>query len=354
MAVPTPQHLLLLLPLPPPSSCTFINLTDNPGDGRDKRRNFVRRTVMRDYHQRRKKHHACRDSQGQALRPRTRKQSSTAEEKSRTKSAPSNSHPPSLQPPEPERGEAATQDSRDVKICVDATPQSRCPLEPRSAQLFQPKPWASPQLALISRLIRRYLLGQPVKAAWDVSHVAFVHRRFRDEVDFGCDNPLNRCVRLLRGVFATGKDADSPVAASAATAAAATAAIQHVRLWDMVHEEQERIYAQVRSVDLRWLSLVTKAPPRMFTGSNFYIDSLTQESTPQIATSGRWRLLSGAQAIMLYILLWLRVRSCHDKFPHDHLALLFTLGVCFSFLRPGKSPSLLLPRPVCACLLSPA
>lgn len=237
MAAPTLQQ-------PPVPSCTFINLTDNPGDGRDKRRNFVRRTVMLDYHYRRRKQHSCKNSQEQVLRPRTRKQSSTTEEIP-TEYATSNSHPPSLHIEESEIVEAR-KDSRDADIESNTTPPFLCPLEPRSAQLFQPKQRTDPHLALISRLIRRFLLGQTVKAAWDISHVTFVHRRFRDEVDFGCDNPLNRCIQLLRRVFGGGEGSTS-------SSVAVTDNTQHAGLWEMVHEEQERIYAQVRMFELRSL-----------------------------------------------------------------------------------------------------
>jgi hypothetical protein len=47
----------------------------------------------------------------------------------------------------------------------------------------------------------------------------------------------------------------------------------------------------------------------------------------QIETDGKWELLSAAQAVTIYVLLWLRQGDCHDKFPHDNIALLFTLGV---------------------------
>ncbi|KAH8702552.1 hypothetical protein BGW36DRAFT_373061 [Talaromyces proteolyticus] len=234
---------------------TFINLTDNPVKNRDERRSFVRRAVMSDYHKRRKRYTNSQDTILSQLRTRTFLGESGAE----------SGHSESV------RFEGAINDSSDTYIARSLTP-----LEQFSVGLFQPKYWADPQHAQMSRLVTGFLCGQTIKAAQDMSYVAFIHRKFQGackEFDT-INNPLKSCGVLLRAFASGSSSADLYCAA----------------LWDIVHEQQEEIYKQIE-------------------------------------TLGKWELLSASQAITLYILLWLRMRRRNGKFAHGNIALLFTLGV---------------------------
>jgi hypothetical protein len=78
-----------------------------------------------------------------------------------------------------------------------------------------------------------WLCGQIGKAAYDMSHVVFVHRQFKDtakESGVTPCNPLEACERILR-IYG-----ESCVPATT--------------VWEMVRREQERIYMQVQPFSL--------------------------------------------------------------------------------------------------------
>ena len=195
-----------------PEECTFINLTDNPSQGRESRRTQVRRTVMRDYHQRRKR----------------RKNPS---------------------PDEVALSLPSTSVSRVIPNFPVSMP-SLARLEPQSTTLLQPKTWASPQQAQISRLIIQYLGGLTQKAGQDMSCVAFVHRGFKDMVrvpGYG-KTPLEICGEVLHSF-----EHDTY----------ASAADRYFALWTRVHHHQEEIYLQVFFNQLR---LHRELTPKSFHG----------------------------------------------------------------------------------------
>ncbi len=183
-----------------PEECTFINLTDNPSQGRESRRKHVRRTVMRDYHQRRKRRKNPSPDEVALIPPRT--------SVSRVF--------PTLPVPMP----------------------SLARLEPQSTTLLRPKTWTSPQQAQISRLIIQYLGGLTQKAGQDMSCVAFVHRGFKDmvRVHGHSKTPLEICGEVLHSF-------ENDTYASAAD--------RYFALWTRVHRHQEEIYLQVLSNQIR-------------------------------------------------------------------------------------------------------
>jgi hypothetical protein len=209
---------------------TFINLSDNPGDGRDERRNLVRRAVMLGYHERRKQldyHGRPATSKGT---PRTVNSLEVMDSGTSTgdtgagKLHSQADSGPTKTIPKPKSRETIPS-SRHGNL--DGLP---CRLETRATRLLQPMHWTDPQHAHTSALIRTFLRGQPMKAARNLTHVAFVHRRFGDEVRINLENPLKRCGRLLRRFLVNGGVATPE---------------RQVELWDSVHEEQERLYRQV-------------------------------------------------------------------------------------------------------------
>ncbi|KAH8888047.1 hypothetical protein GQ53DRAFT_265514 [Thozetella sp. PMI_491] len=228
------------------AECTFINVTENPAQSREARRNEVRRTVMRNYHRRRKR-----------------------EGKPRLASA-------SSQPTVP-----APTCGADTNPVAFSMPLAS--LEPRSATLFQPKKWSKPHHAQIGRLIIHYLCGQTWRAGHDLSQVAFVHQYVKNgPLILGMNsNPLKVCGDVLR---------------SFEHATLATPGGSHDDLWIRIHHHQEQLYSQCESL-------------------------------------GQWELLSAAQALCLYILLWIRASNSQSRFACGNIALLFTLGKTFKLLQ---------------------
>ena len=195
------------------SEFTFVNLTDNPAKGRDERRVFVRQTVMSDYHKRRRQ---LSNPLEATLGGRT-------------------TYVPLVGSDGGYRGQGdLTGASLEpvIRRSEDAdSAQILIPLGQRSAQLFQPIPWVDPHHAQISRLVVRFLCGQPVKAAHDISYVAFVHRQFKHACALDKrDHPLKDCGQLL-GTFSSGTSSASG---------------GYTTFWAKVHKHQEDMYAQVR------------------------------------------------------------------------------------------------------------
>ncbi|KAK5991200.1 hypothetical protein PT974_09478 [Cladobotryum mycophilum] len=174
---------------------TFVNLTDDPAQGRSARRIYVRRAVMKNYHKRR------RQQTGGQREPAT---TSYPE--------PIVAHPVTLQM------------------------HQFYPFEPRTSHISQ-----------MSRVVIQFLCGQITKAAQDVTYVPFIHRLFaegilRADAQDSQDshsapkiNSLKQCQLLLQehGFQDEATDVSQSV------------------LWSKVHEHQEWIYAQHESFD-KW------------------------------------------------------------------------------------------------------
>ncbi|KAH6898079.1 hypothetical protein B0T10DRAFT_543111 [Thelonectria olida] len=238
---------------------TFINVYDDPAEGRDARRTRVRSAVMSDYHKRRKRsrrgHQVCHD------------QSST--------------QVPNL--PESEQGgQEPLAPTIPNELCNRLHDPSPSPLltqlEPRSVALFQQKTWGSCENARTSTFLIRFLCGQTRKATQDMSCVSFIHRQLKN-ADTQVEqrpNSLKICEENLRNFE--------------------NRAMSAVTFWERVHKEQHRIYAEHQEFS-------------------------------------KWELLSASQAVMLYILQWLRNGPMLTKFSCGNIALLFTLGKVFLTLR---------------------
>ncbi|KAH7009221.1 uncharacterized protein B0I36DRAFT_342598 [Microdochium trichocladiopsis] len=264
------------------SEYTFVNLTDNPAKGRDERRTFVRQTVMSDYHKRRrKKDHNPGDT---SMRDSPARPTIIEYDRSSCSSG--------------SQTELESEQATNGACRADEAAQgSSVLLGPRSLYLFQPKLWSESESSQISHLIVRFLCGQPIKAAHDLSYAIFVHRHFKDAQHVGAgssssSHPLTACAELLHTF----------VAATPSTS------MDYPALWARVHEQQEWIYAQT--------------------------DNFT-----------KWELLSAAQASSLYMLLWLRLGGSQGHFPDGGLALLYTLGNIFKYLlgRHLKTDAKLIP-----------
>lgn len=132
----------------------FVNVTSNPSIGRNERRIHVRRTVMTEYHKRR----------------------------------------------------------RQTKDCEKTTSQSAVqpayPVHTRSVLLLRPKLWADARCTRTGQLIIRFLCGQVDKATNDLSNVSFIHWQLHDESPGTDQDPLRLCQATLRRY----RDTESPFA----------------------------------------------------------------------------------------------------------------------------------------------
>jgi hypothetical protein len=186
---------------------TFINVYDNPAEGRDARRTRVRSAVMSDYHKRRKRsrrYHQVNQDQ-------------------------SSSQVPAPQP----SGQEPLSPTMSNEICHRSRNSSPSPLltqlEPRSIALFQQKSWDSSKNARTGAFLIRFLCGQTKKATQDMSGVPFVHRQL-----YNADTQFEQRPNSLKICEENLKNFENSV-------------VSAVEFWEGVNREQHRIYADVRN-----------------------------------------------------------------------------------------------------------
>jgi hypothetical protein len=131
--------VILLMANTMPPSRTFINITNAPSDDKDIRRVHIRRTVMLNYHRRRKQR------------------------------------------------QPAQRQSASITI-----PQAVTPTTHLGQQLLQPRSWPHTEDKLTSRRLLRFLHGQVRKAAEGVRYASFIHRQSSHA------KPLAACQHILR------------------------------------------------------------------------------------------------------------------------------------------------------------
>ncbi|KAL6866845.1 hypothetical protein J3F83DRAFT_131886 [Trichoderma novae-zelandiae] len=194
----SPQHL-------PELDRTFVNLTDDPAQGRGARRTYIRRAVMKNFHKRRnQKKAASRCEAKTATGPRSNA--------SKASPAPNNLASWRLSP-------------------------RMCALIPKFG-LFEQRKFSEPSLMHMSNSILRYLCGQASKVAYDLSLVTFLHPCSEQELESGSESPsskpspLKTCQKLLR---AYGSCRSNTLGL----------AVDSEPLWEMIHQHQEWIYAKV-------------------------------------------------------------------------------------------------------------
>ncbi|EGR45461.1 uncharacterized protein TRIREDRAFT_111059 [Trichoderma reesei QM6a] len=249
---------------------TFVNLTDDPAQGRGARRTYIRRAVMKNYHKRR-----------------NQKRKASRYEAEVAAGIPENAAEASMMPK--------------YLVNLRLSPQM-CALVPKFS-LFEQRKFPEPSLMQISNSILRYMCGQASKVAHNLSLVAFIHPSSEQELENGSASassklsPLKTCQNLLR---AYGSCKSEKLGLS----------VDQELLWEMIHQHQEWIYAKARrgfsSCDLEMLSWELVGIVTDF---------------DQVSTLGTWELLSAAQAVA--------VRA----FPNGDIALLYTLGAIFRRLQ---------------------
>ncbi|KAL6882991.1 hypothetical protein HDV57DRAFT_468589 [Trichoderma longibrachiatum] len=234
---------------------TFVNLTDDPAQGRGARRTYIRRAVMKNYHKRRNQKKTSSDEYAVAASMR----------------------------------ESAWKASMAANELINSrrSPQM-CALIPKF-RLFEQRKFSEPSLMQMSNSVLRYLCGQASKVCHDLSLVAFLHTSSEQELESDSaspgskSSPLKTCQNLLR---AYGSCKSETLGLS----------VDKEELWEMIHQHQEWIYAKV-----------------------------TILST--------WELLSGAQAVAVYMLLRIKLGYNNIAFPNGDIALLYTLGAIFRRLQ---------------------
>jgi hypothetical protein len=189
---------------------TFVNMTDDPDEGREARRVFVRRSVMLDYHHRRRK--PIRPEANVGAAP-----VAVACERHDASAATSTTDEDSFQE---QTNSQALPKFDDRKI-----PQS---LESYTAKLFTARFWPDSQHSRLSKLVQSFMVGQVFRAARDVSGVNFIHNTFSRHISLeDPTNPLSRCIYILRA------------------ACEASVSSQETLLWPKVHDELERMHNEV-------------------------------------------------------------------------------------------------------------
>ncbi|KAL7818314.1 hypothetical protein V8C26DRAFT_397310 [Trichoderma gracile] len=183
---------------------TFVNLTDDPAQGRGARRTYVRRAVMTNYHKR-------RNQKKKASRSEAEVATGTREGVSEVSMTPNDLVSSRLNP----------------QICA---------LVPMFS-LFEQRRFPEPSLMHMSNSVLRYLCGQASKVALDLSLVAFLHPSSEQELESSASpsstlSPLKTCQNLLR---AYGSCKSETLGLS----------VDREPLWEMIHQHQEWIYAKV-------------------------------------------------------------------------------------------------------------
>ncbi|KAL7930439.1 hypothetical protein V8C35DRAFT_312628 [Trichoderma chlorosporum] len=182
---------------------TFVNLTNDPAEGRGARRTYIRRAVMKNFHKRR--------NQKKALRYAAENSPSSVEN----------------EPLEPV-----------TLIDWQLGPPPRA-LIPEFC-LFEQRRFYDPSMVLISSFMLKYLCGQASKVAHDISLLAFVHPYSEHalESDTGSAgmrlSPLKTCQNFLRAYSSYKSDS-------------ITVSVDREPLWEMIHQHQEWIYSKINT-----------------------------------------------------------------------------------------------------------
>ncbi|EHK18907.1 uncharacterized protein TRIVIDRAFT_44263 [Trichoderma virens Gv29-8] len=183
---------------------TFVNLTDDPAEGRGARRTYIRRAVMKNFHKRRNQKKRASRNEGEAT----------------SSSIPENG------PLEPV-----------TLIDWQSGPPSRALIP--NFLLFEQRKLSGLPMMQISNFILRFLCGQASKVAHDSSLVGFVHPSSEHELEVNLEgaamkpSPLKTCQNLLRAYGSYKSDTLSW-------------SVDKEPLWEMIHQHQEWIYSKAR------------------------------------------------------------------------------------------------------------
>ncbi|KAL6901616.1 hypothetical protein GGI43DRAFT_362485 [Trichoderma evansii] len=179
---------------------TFVNLTDDPAEGRGARRTYIRRAVMKSYHERRSQKKRISKSEADATKERAEM------------------HLASL-------------------IDRQMAPQPYA-LIPKFI-LFERIKYSEPPMINTSCFILRYLCGQVSKASQDLSFVGFIHNTSSNHELQGSSehmimnlNPLKTSLNLLQ-VYGISRNNSIGVTAD------------NESLWELIHQHQEWIYSKI-------------------------------------------------------------------------------------------------------------
>ncbi|KAL7910163.1 hypothetical protein GGI35DRAFT_448012 [Trichoderma velutinum] len=193
-----------MTPQPPELDRTFVNLTDDPAEGRGARRTYIRRAVMKNFHKR-------RSQKKKAMRR-------EAETTSRIF----------------ENGPL------DLGALLDW--QSSPPYHALIPEfsLFERKRFSDPSMMQMSNFVLRYLCGQASKATHDISLVGFVHPFTEHELESDSGDAsmklsaLKTCQNLLRAYGSYQSNSSG-------------LSVNKEALWEMIHQHQEWIYTKLNT-----------------------------------------------------------------------------------------------------------
>ncbi|UKZ71915.1 uncharacterized protein TrAtP1_012858 [Trichoderma atroviride] len=191
-----------MAPQQPSLDRTFVNMTHDPAAGRGARRTYIRRAVMKSYHERRNQ----------------KKRASKLEA-------------------EVAENRAGRRLALMASIDRQMAPQSSA-LIPKFI-LFERKQFSEPPMLHMSCFILRYLCGQVSKASRDLSFVGFIHNTFSShEPQGGSDHMamnLNSLKTSLNLWQAYGTPSNDSISVTA----------DNESLWELIHQHQEWIYSKI-------------------------------------------------------------------------------------------------------------
>jgi hypothetical protein len=189
----------------------FIIITDAPQEGREARRAHVRRTVMLNYHERKRQ-------KIQHMRGGDAPASPSCAETDRTKRVGLEGRSNCLYE------ESHSLETKLVEhIAPSVRPMDRCPA---AEHLLQPKIWADSTQNRAITMVTRFFCGQIKKMTQDICCVSFIHHqvvRVNAQAD-EMRNPLMVCGDILRDHH-SGRG-----------------------VWEQISQAQENIYRSVRSM----------------------------------------------------------------------------------------------------------
>ncbi|QYT04447.1 hypothetical protein H0G86_011353 [Trichoderma simmonsii] len=193
-----------MAPQPAELDRTFVNLTDDPAEGRGARRTYIRRAVMKNFHKQ-------RNQKKKAL-----------------------------------RREAGT-----TSLILENGPLDPGPLidwqsgPPYHAlipkfSLFEQRRFSDPSMMQMSNFVLQYLCGQASKATHDISLVGFCHPFTENELESDSEDAsmklsaLKTCQNLLRAYGSYQSNSSS-------------LSVNKEALWEMIHQHQEWIYTKINT-----------------------------------------------------------------------------------------------------------
>lgn len=191
----------------------FINVSNNPDDGRDLRRTRVRRIVMSEHHRRRRR----LQREGEQL-PGQELQASSGGETGRLSSL--------------------VADPSQQAFARMGLHQPFLAMQVWSDSLFQSRQWSSTLYDRMSCTIKAFLVGQTPKAAKKLSHTFFIHKQYdnMDDHTLNTFTPLQTCKQLL---------CFSSLYKSCSGPSYSDLAFSHSAFWSIVQKEQDMIYTRV-------------------------------------------------------------------------------------------------------------